>query len=780
MPPAVLADSDDDGDELFLEPDVPASPAPGNDGSLALPALDGATEQSTGSTQRLRNQIRSAERGLFANSDTPNQIAVTGASGVPSLVSPSTHANKRRHTAVSVSQAAISPEKRVKRTKTLKTYSAKRSSAIVAHDEGAFAGLREDGQAPSTSQSARFTEHSGAKPSSGLPTGSVEVLFVDHEPNVMFRDTGSTAVDNESSQQRMIEHALHGRQVPSTSVSKLAESDELKSSSFPWSASEQTQSTKKVAPAQGTQSPTKEAQPGSEGVPAMQHSQAQPSGTHQDRTQPPQHPLEDKHRPAATREKSWKEIFEATGLNLGASKEETTPKHQSSPRVEIAVEAVDAETPVAPAPTSMQQTTKGRKRKAQNDSTDLPNSDEIAVGLPEERYVPRPSRRRATQMPEEPIDFSVRPEKAAKIKRTKTTVAATKDYSLETREELDTDVTFSDMACSKAASRNPAELAKQTCGDHESHHQSNSAEVQKLQEPPQHVVDEPKSVPVREEELVKPTGTNVKPTPKPKSTAKAKRSHTTIFEDHVEFTGSQRTPSLSQQQANRKLVLEGVKNEATEPPKKKRRKVVDSDEEDELALDASGGGLEKAEELVGQLEQEPEEPPKKRGRGRPPKATTSTKAKSVERVLEDSEAEPDDEPEQDSVDPPKAGRRGRKPKAAAVAQPNAKSQPTSNEAHAGDLEEQKTVSDKVSGDSAAPAAVASPVKSKTPAEQGPTPSPEKQTAGKGAITPPKTATKAGATSHSPIKSASKVPLRVGLSKRQRIAPLLRLVKPAKR
>ncbi|GAB7346806.1 hypothetical protein MBLNU459_g1904t1 [Dothideomycetes sp. NU459] len=48
-------------------------------------------------------------------------------------------------------------------------------------------------------------------------------------------------------------------------------------------------------------------------------------------------------------------------------------------------------------------------------------SDEIAaIGLPKEQYKPRPSRSRSAQIVED-IDYSVRPEKAARVKRTRTT-----------------------------------------------------------------------------------------------------------------------------------------------------------------------------------------------------------------------------------------------------------------------------------------------------------------------------------------------------------------------
>ena len=53
------------------------------------------------------------------------------------------------------------------------------------------------------------------------------------------------------------------------------------------------------------------------------------------------------------------------------------------------------------------------------------NSDEVAIGLPPERYKPRPSRSRSARVTEEPLDLFVAPKKAARAKRRKTTDAAT-------------------------------------------------------------------------------------------------------------------------------------------------------------------------------------------------------------------------------------------------------------------------------------------------------------------------------------------------------------------
>lgn len=58
---------------------------------------------------------------------------------------------------------------------------------------------------------------------------------------------------------------------------------------------------------------------------------------------------------------------------------------------------------------------KAAKAKVQESSNAL-NSDDLAIGLPEERYVPRPSRSRSERSTVEEPDYSMIPEKAAKAK----------------------------------------------------------------------------------------------------------------------------------------------------------------------------------------------------------------------------------------------------------------------------------------------------------------------------------------------------------------------------
>ncbi|KAK5134051.1 hypothetical protein LTR08_006941 [Meristemomyces frigidus] len=866
MPPPVLADSDDDGDDFVLQPDVTL----GLGSEVA--ALDGTNEQSTGSTERLQAQIRSAQRGLFTAS--PNKPAHSPPVA-NSSASPAMRANKRRQTAA-MGGTAASPEKRLKRTKTV-TYSKKSGSVSLPRDEGDFAGLRQDGQAPSTSQSAKLVRHSGVNSSNGLPGGSVGVNFIAHEPNVMFRDTGSTAADNESSQQRMFERAL--RKGPSTSVAKLVDSEDQTSSSFPWSASGQTPSNRKAAPLNvgacppdGGQAPTEDPHhdPSDIQVEPDGHLQLDPGSAEIQKEQP-------QGEQAATGERSWPEIFAALREDQKAGKAVIAPLISSSPRVEILVAPVEAmpedEAASVPGGRSVQKPTRGRKRKAPDLATDPPNSDDAAIGLPKERYVPRPSRRRATQVAEEPIDYSVKPETVAKLKRTKTTAVANYKADASTFQQPKSKSTLADDAKAATFEKKMGNTVPDLSQDPVSDDQPALTEGQKAKEiakPNDHPTETPPPLNVTTESPVKKQDDDeifVKPAPKLKSTQRPRRSHTTIYEDHVEFSGSQRSPSLSQQQAKRKTALKSVENEAIQGKQRKRRTIMDDEDEDEIVLPTLKDDSNDANGVAKPPEHQPEESIKKRGRGRPSKASTGTnatssekvlidseteredehqvididspealekkgrgrqstsskstkaksaekvpedsgaehedeqdddeneevatkkkrgsrasksatkKANSAEKVFEDSEAEPEDEHDDDEGEDeaPKKKGRGRPAKAPTRKKSNTKQQAAETADTPDITTNQKQTRTKVV-DSSKPTAT-DPPKPSTPTLQAPTPSPEKRLAAEDVATPQK---KVMPTSHSPIKSGSKVPLRVGLSKRQRIAPLLRMMKPPKR
>ncbi|KAI6860797.1 hypothetical protein D0864_15263 [Hortaea werneckii] len=865
MPPAI-ADSDDDGDELMSDDDKAPSDLPGNND---IPTLDGSgtNEQSTGSTERLQLHIRSAERALIS---PDNKVATRAKYDGSPTIQPS-EAVKRRHTSVPGAGLPASSPEAVKRRKTIKTYGSKRPSVSMPADDSTFASFRHDTEVARTSHSAKYSEHSGGNGSSSLPRESLQADFLNHEPNEMFKDSGSTAVDNESSQQRMVAQALSDRKGPSTSVTKLLESDEDKSSSFPWTASAQTPAGKKIMEGQtdgnedaghdlkssGGKMEDRETHHAS--FQASPHHASQqdlqdptestaPMPQADERSPPEEESPHERHdaevQRGATNEPSWPEIIAKVREQQPSERQATMRAPRSSPIVQInTAAAVESHQPVEGPSASGQKTTRSHKKPVQNGDTDPPNSDDIAVGLPKERYIPRPSKRRATAIHDEPVDYSVRPEKAAKLKRNKTSNASAR---------LSVDLIEAGETQSKIGRSGPSPEIEETQAEKNGKDSTsgnglmvpepdaNSLAKATLQREFESKSDQNKSLVIDETQPERPSSKHqdrsfedeIKVNPKGRPTSASKkpsRAKTTLYEDHLDHDAAQRTPSLSQQQAHRKRAFKDITNQKpTLPSQHPEQSYVDYDEEEDgLARDFNApepDGAKNPSQASGGKSQH-DKSTKKRGRGRPPKRTAIQQDRSMEKASEAFEAEEDvggiSGPDDEEEAAPKKRPRGRPPKKTKGASNGASGERSvhedenetisanddgehKEEALLGkkgrgrppkvvipvqqEREEQSQVAREPSEEPAHPASElgqkenglehppSNPIEANTSAKQAPTPSPEKSAAGKS--TPPPN--RASPTSHSPIKSNSKVPYRVGLSKRQRIPSLLRTMRPPKR
>lgn len=677
----------------------------------------------------------------------------------------------------------------LKRAKTTTTYSTKKPSASSIEREKFLSAFGDDAIAPNTSPSIRFSDHSGVRGSSGLPAGSLQAEFANHEP-AMFKESGSTIPDNESSHERMVEQALRSKSLKATTSPgmKLVESDEMpKSSSFPWSASEQTEVTRSHV-ARDEQPAVPEAY--AEGSTTVPQPGAQEVATNS-------MPINEDIVPGP-----------ATAVMVAPSMH--NEPHQCSPTVHInpvQMEITPLVEPDAAPAGKLQKPSRGRKRKVQEESSEPLNSDDIAVGLPKERYQPRPSRRRATEAVEEPIDYSKVPEKVAKSKRSKTAGSMS---SAGAPTQL-TDKDSLSITESMAKSIESADAVKPaTTTDSRSTTSDSLSQVQAQEYKPSPVVKVPATSDAKPSQSIEATPQTVigpasqddkstkqnddfafaKPALKIKLASKSKRSSTTIFEDHVDFTGKSRSPSLSQQQALRKTALKDVKNEAT-PAKRKRsgkavfpddeedddeqdvtvkakrtRKVVlqdDDDDEDELASDPNARNKARDEP--------PDEPPKKRGRGRPPKTPSKPGVDESAKPAKQADRGEPDELATTTPEEPTKKRRGRPPKSAASA-PIVDESKDQDDAKDEEVEPQ---------DDKAPAkkSIEEPAEETAPSKTSasiPTPSPEKQPSAETKVAPEKK-TKASPAAHSPIKSSSPAPYRVGLSKKHRIPSLLRVMRP---
>jgi hypothetical protein len=683
----------------------------------------------------------------------------------------------------------------VKRAQTTNTYGATSTKRVTAdtHSREHFSNVfGQDTTAPNTSPSIRFSDHSGVKNSSALPAGSFHADFAHHEP-AMFKESGSTIPDNESSHERMVEQALRSKSVraPSSPGIKLVESDEMpKSSSFPWSASEQTEVARSnVARDEHTTVPE----------PSVEYETTRPLVP------------EDVGQHGFSMPVNDDSPIPGPATAVMVAPKTHNDQHRSSPTVHINPVEISVASIAQPEEVSVDKTQKasrGRKRKAQEESSEPLNSDDIAVGLPKERYVPRPSRRRATSVLEEPIDYSVVPEKAAKSKRSKTMGSSANlpdtQPQLTSNESPQSERKTNQGKNMEATEASIAQASKSMANDRLSQTTAQFSKSCPVVEVPTTIetaaadfgeavphsatkaTSEDKKAIILDDDLA-----FAKPAPKKKLALKSKRSATTIFEDHVEFTGKSRSPSLSQQQAMRKSALKDVKNEAS-PVKRKRsgkavvlddddedeeenvpvkkkpsRKVaLPDDDEDELAFDPQSQDE--------QADEPPNDPPKKRGRGRPSKSASKANAEATAKsAKQDDGAEADGNVQSAPEKPAKKRGRGRPPKSAAsvpMVDENKGEDDTSND-------QTEHHDDKLPAENSTETPDADSTQAKpNSATVIPTPSPEKQPSVETKAAPDEKI-KASPAAHLPIKSSSPAQFRVGLSKKHRIPSLLRVMRP---
>jgi hypothetical protein len=297
-------------------------------------------------TERLKRQTNEAQRSLCE-----------GSSGQPSAESPTLKRDKRRHSSAqtTVAEPAISA---AKRAKTVTTYSSKKPSLSSLEREKFLATYGQDANLPDNPPSIHFSDHSGAAGSGGLPVSSLLSGFANHDP-AMFKESSSTVADNESSHERMVEQALRSKPLNSRASPgiKLVQSDDLaRSSSFPWSASEPTESAKNNR-TKGTQASAVET-----------GDEAKTSGHHvNDESHSTVLPVINEHDiplpPTA--------VMIPPSDNAGIQK--------SSPRVEITTHEVTAPSLPEPLPApaeTKQKAARGRKRKVQEQSSEPLNSDD--------------------------------------------------------------------------------------------------------------------------------------------------------------------------------------------------------------------------------------------------------------------------------------------------------------------------------------------------------------------------------------------------------------------
>lgn len=740
----------------------------------------------------INRQIAHTTRGFFSSKSDDD----------PKTMAPKSSAEKvgRRHTNIAGSTTEATPSSRATK-RAITTYgSGKPRSSKHIQEYADFEALNNIDRASQVSLAA--SDHFSQP--KGLPEGTMKDGFLDHNPKLLFPDSGSTVPFNDSSVQRRHEEA---RDQPLKPVSPTGKSHEAgtQHSSFPW-----------------TDTPKSD--------PSKQENTARHEGPVDD------DPSLGQFDPPIEKPVHGMSNIESATANGPPGNDEQNgvvgvPPPVSSPMVIIpaletaSVQCLEVEKP-----------TRGRKRKSlqQEESSEPLNSDDQLVGLPKERYVPRPSKRRCTTVVDEPVDYSIAPERAAK-KRRKTAdgpvahSSSTLDSQTPGRSvESKTLPSTNNAAEGTKPSSKQAAFKQDEAPPGTAFKPIESSEA--LPESPKRPEVEPLSPPT---ESAKPLPSLVKSVPRPdlQKTSPAKmappalpasatrktprRSHTTIFEDHT----AQRSPSLREQQAARQASTPELP-EPSQRATRGRRIIVqdDADEEDELAGEAvlekpapkkhgrppkpdAQKASPKSRELLASDDSEDDVVPAKTGRRTKPVVSipddsadesaakpSHTKSKrggknKSRAIIQDSEDEDEVELEVDDDDdgddddvavdaPPKKKDSNRLAKDKTEAKPKtaekscrkpSSAEPTPAQSVHRHVLEQKdpNASTKRTG----------------PNEKQQTPSPASEQAVEKQVMNPAPGAKVGPNSHSPIKKNNKAIYRVGLGRKHRVQPLLKSIRP---
>ncbi|KAK4983727.1 hypothetical protein LTR50_007046 [Elasticomyces elasticus] len=819
----VLADPQNptNASQTMTSSDQPGTSSTGNIQSYSSPPL------LLTSTEILKRQLQEAHRALVEESQNAKktQIATTGIEEVsnPPL---SNRASKRRKTTSSLNHSP-SPPKKAQRTITIKTYGSK---DVQNSGETLKSGFVASISAQAGSRRAERLGSGAAACNSDqrLPWEQPDMLgsdFAAHDPHFMFPDRSSTVPDNTMTQQRLVEEALSLKRSFGIGRAGHTENTLPTSSSGPWSTSvdtppEGTSSTRSLRSKR--RSPTKIVTEDEDLHDFAESLCDQDQNTHHEDYPRPSQQEESSRQtraaPSADSPLKRKRIEELSASKVLQSEKNSVQgikvleqnlaeAVQSELKVDDA-RVVGTET-VARTEESVQGTLRTKKRKIQEDfGIDELNSDDRAIGLPKERYNARPSRSRSIQVVGDPVDYSIVPGRSARVKRRKTasttsvgspemekvtvltemgfTASRSKQALRESKGNVEAAVeslsspskarkhsarTLGSPASSHSRTRTARTTTLDTEGSTQVKRSRMALELEDFNPagrkeafpedlPPLKGQDaSPKdgshTFAVSTESTQQETGsvhaelqhveiTVARQAPEPPSaknktkSSRAKRSKTTIFEDHIGLEHMSPSQNLQQQQAIRKTALESdsKSTQRLEATQKKRRSMPQDDVINKL-------GDEGQEEPVQEL-------PKKRGRGRPKSTqkapeTSEQGAGNVERAASPSAKEDGvlQEIENDTS--------GRPP-------PPPDSDPSPNQTLPPNTSEEAATTPSKLNDGLPRATLS------TALLEDPQDAPQK------AVSKP-----LDPTLHSPIKGG-KVPYRVGLSKRQRIQPLLRALK----
>ncbi|KAF2084477.1 hypothetical protein K490DRAFT_68786 [Saccharata proteae CBS 121410] len=438
--PRVIQDSDDEGDlSTVSSPTSSAAKSPGRVAKSPSPRSTERSAPGTSSTEIVQRNIENTHQQFIQPTTASMAHPMHSHNHLEAHISSSRSPKRRRM--MTTSELIASPARRLNRRGTVDLPSQTKSQQLefeqpeeagnAVDDNEVDTIQKESNQLGPDTRQWEQSEHS--------LLSSMKHDFFQHEPVMMFPEASST-IPNATMTQILLAAEIDANAAARDSDGHLVNSPGETKSSIPWSTyiesskissqSSRKRSGRSQAASEANVSLSSSRRTKSSQIPQDDKVKLQDSGsTSKRRTKTLDYgrydqlsqdelandsPLRATILPTTKRHHSTSPKYEnhltsPTGLlhnSLGTNGRELSPNHahddeQVAKSVEDSIRAV--------------RLSKGAK-KEKGVVSDTLNSDDIAIGLPKESYQPRPSRSRSKRVLEEPIDLSVRPEKAAKDK----------------------------------------------------------------------------------------------------------------------------------------------------------------------------------------------------------------------------------------------------------------------------------------------------------------------------------------------------------------------------
>lgn len=651
-----------------------------------------------------------------------------------------------------------------KRKKTLKTYgnSAKRSKTMAFSEDVVRSGFTE----------AQLSRQSAS--GDWLPA-TLRADFAEHNPTMMFSEPSSTVPDNTLSQQRMIQQALETNNSGDalstqhksnpTQKSQHTENSEF---SIPWSAYDERQQESQRSPSNRRDDAT----PVPVAGPPL--SQSKRSQTFSGRNRSSQTPLRGSHDLDDLGAAAGTPMPQTSSQKSRRTKTASPGSHAKVTSIEpvtlLSEIQVQVDSPIKDRRKRSEtvESTKPKRRKASETPKKAePTSDELWIGLPKEQYKPRASRSRSTKVDNTEYIGNVQQTLKPKSKRQKTQHAPPQDFAEKTPDLQDKPTADNAPPKADKSAKNTTDPLEDEPAAEDNAYDDDKENIAPgtMSPPGSWKIAKKQSRTILAEVII--------PAPA-EANSKRKRSiepeSLTVNGEVIASPVLKPSPPAPPSTKKQKKTKARRSQTAATPGFTQRRKIFDSDESDTEISPVKSSPTEKDELLASPpkkskaADMPPPPPPpaaattetKKKGRGRPRKDGTSKSAgessSADAATTSRSSTIQNDKSDIPDVVP-------FMPESLPTAHDDDSGFPDPPVEHNHDHDDDMLETPKKKSFKALPS----------------TPEPTNQAPRAETKTPESKAESKNATAHSPI-SKGKVPYRVGLSRRSRIAPLLKIVK----